>query len=222
VRYLLAILTCGRPAYLERTLDSYVAFLDPPPSGVYAYDDGGQTPLETFERWEGVPVRVESHPDMLGRCAAHANLWRAAAASAYDWVFAIEDDIVLLRPLAVDALASLLSQEPLLAQVALVRCPWGSEIAHGGYIPMAPWKYERRRTADYEWTASTADWTNSPALFRTRLAREVEWPAEAGCEHALGPQILARHPELVSGYWGWGEPWVAHIGIDRVPGAHGY
>lgn len=235
------MLSCGRPEYVRRTLAAYAAFLTPAPSAVYVFDDGGQTPLDTFDAWPGVPVKVESSQERVGRCAAHANLWRAAAASDFDWVWTVEDDILLLRPLDLRDLADLLDEEPTLAQVALVRCPWGMEVAHGGYIPMRAdqgfaW-YERRETlrvasvvhhpADepwpsWEWIASTTDWTSSPALLSTSLTRKVKWPDEAGCEATLGPAIQALCPDAVSGYWGWGEPWVAHIGMERVEGAHGY
>lgn len=227
MRYLFAMLSCGREEYVRRTLAAYAELLDPAPSAVYVYDDGGQTPLDAFNAWD-VPVTVESLPYRVGRCAGHANLWRFAAASEFDYVWTVEDDILLLRPLNLRAVAELLELKPQVQQVALVRCPWGSEIYHGGYIPMragSDWYIRAGQVSDtgwwLEWIESTRDWTSSPALLRTSLPREVAWPEEAGCEGTLGPRILERHPEAVSAYWGLGEPWTAHIGLERVEGAHG-
>lgn len=244
MNYLFAMLACGRTDYTRRTLAAYGEFLTPAPSEVFVYDDGGQLDLEAVwpDAWADVPRALASHPTRLGRCAAHAKLWEYAAASEHEHVWVVEDDILLLRPLALHNLAALLDAEPNLVQVALVRCPWGGEIPFGGYIPMRAalghdW-YERRSTFQYqsgdpvldhygqpctfEWIASTVDWTSSPALLRTSLAREVEWPASAGCEGTLGPRIQAVYPDAVSGYWGWAEPWCSHIGMERVAGGHGY
>ncbi len=237
--YLFCLLACGRADYTRRTLAAYADLLTPAPAEAYCFDDGGQLDLEAVwpAAWAGVPRTLESYPTLLGRCAAHANLWKHAAASDLDWVFTVEDDILLLRPLDLRNVAALLEAEPTLAQVALVRAPWSGEIPYGGYIPMRAalghdW-YERRltkvpdvgkryHTRDVEWIASTMDWTSSPALLRTSLTREVAWPAQAGCEGELGAAIQAVYPDAVSGYWDWGPPWVAHIGIERTEGAHGY
>lgn len=232
-RYALCLLSCGREEYVRRTLASYVEHLTPPPSAVYVYDDGGQTPLDAFDAWPGVEVKVESHPTRLGRCAAHANLWRYAAASDYDYVWTVEDDVLLLRPLDLRDLAALLESEPDLIQVTLFRCPWGAEVEYGGYFNQFRWKYERRSSwlsslsyAEGDglacWIASTDDWASSPALVRAQVCREVDWPAEPGCELTLGPAVQAVQPEALSGYWGWGEPLAAHIGMERVQGGHGY
>ena len=232
LRYLLAILTCGRPAYLQRTLASYAAFLDPQPTAVYAWDDGLQTPREAFSAFHPYP-HVEGEPQRIGRCAGHARLWHATHAyPGIDWVFTVEDDIVLLRPLNLRHLAETIEAEPTLAQLALVRCPWGAEIEHGGYIAQFPDRYDRRTTnvwagshggwREAHWIASTVDWTSSPALLPMSLPRTVAWPSESGCELELGPRILAQRPDAVSGYFGWGEPWCAHVGMARVEGSHGY
>ena len=73
-----------------------------------------------------------------------------------------------------------------------------------------------------EWIATRRNWSNT-GLWRTDLCRQHAWPAEPGCETTIGPQLLAsRGPDTVFGLWGWGEPWQAHIGLERAPGSHGY
>lgn len=238
MNYLLALLACGREDYTRRTLAAYAELLSPAPSAFYCYDDGGQLDLDAVwpEAWAEVPRTLESRPTRVGRCAGHANLWKHAAASEFDYVWTVEDDILLLRPLDLTLVAALLESEPTLKQVALIRAPWGSEIPFGSFVEQRKalghdW-YERRKTTrpgfetqasqDIEWIESTWDWTSSPALLSTTLPREVVWPAEAGCESALGPAIMARYPDAVSGYLGAGELWCSHIGLERAAGAFGY
>lgn len=236
MRYLLAVLTCGRPHYLRRTLAEYARFLTPAPAAVYAYDDGDLTPLAAFHTpgWEGIPVLVESGP-RVGRCAAYTNLWRATRMERFadiDWLFTVEDDILLLRPLNLRWLADVLNAEPHLAQLALVRAPWHlAELETGGFIPLFEDRYRRRETevptregdgraGVARWTASLWDWTSSPALLRADLPRRIDWP-DTDCDFGIGRRITAEDDEAMSGYWGWGEPWVAHIGLERVEGAMG-
>jgi hypothetical protein len=249
VNYILTILSSGRPLYLERTLVALEQFLTPKPSAIFLFMDGvspgdaigarSVAALGAF-RDVGVPVDVAGHTGMLGQCAAQAKCWEAAAESDCEWAFHIEDDLVLLRPLDLLDLAEVLVAEPNVPQMALVRCPWGAEIEHGGYIPMVPGLYERRTTTiagtartvfsetvvvverEEQWIVTKRNWANAPALMRTSFARDFDWPAEPGCETAVGPLLFERNPDTEFGLWGWGEPWVAHIGVERAPGSHGY
>lgn len=230
MNYVLTILSSGRPVYLERTLNSYMQFLNPEPSAVYLFNDGPclkPLPLDLLPQ----APDFEWSDSMLGQCSAQAYCWQAAAESEHEWAFHVEDDVVLLRPLDLRNLAAVMERESTLAQMALVRCPWGAEIEYGGYIPMVPGHYTRRQTACntprhrgelMEWIATTRNWANAPALYRTELARSYTWPARPGCETTVGPELIARDPDTVFGLWGAGEPWVAHIGVERAPGSHGY
>lgn len=234
MKYLLTLLSSGRPTYLERTLASYAQFLTPKPSAIYVYDDGATLPPimdVPLRAWKGTPSQREGLPQRLGQCAAQAHCWQAAAESDCEWVFHAEDDVVLLRPTDLRDLMTVLEDETEservhLAQMALVRCPWGSEIEFGGYIPMMPGLYERHEAgyADWqaEWIETTRNWAHAPALFRTDLCRELRFPARRGCETKVGTMIRDKHPDAVFGLWGWGEPWVAHIGVERARGSHGY
>lgn len=180
----------------------------------------------------------------LGMCAAHKNCHDFAATQfgedwEIDWAFHLEDDFVILRPVDLRDLAAVLDAEPTCKQMALVRCPWGKEIEFGGYIPHMPGHYERRKIdlaretlrvgyahdndrRRLEWIATQRNWATNPALMRTELLRRYPWPAEPGCETTIGPRILEDEPDAVFGLWGWGEPWAAHIALERQPGAFGY
>jgi hypothetical protein len=199
VKYLLTILSTGRAVYRER-MEASLGFLQPPPSSVFLHEDTGRE----------------------GMCAAHAHCWDAAAVSDCDWVFHIEEDQVLLRPTDLTQIMEVLNTNDHLAQIALVRCPWGFEIEHGGYIPQSPGWYERRSNSWGEWIETTRNWATAPALFRTDLASEFPWDPSPGCETEIGQRIIEKRPDARFGLWGWGEPWCAHIGIERAEGSHGY
>lgn len=236
MNYILTLLSSGRPTYLERTWAAYERLLSPPPQIVYTFDDGAQTPFNQLqpdwlsEAWPDTYWQGSGSTTRLGQCKAQAHCWEAAARSGCEWVFHVEDDVVLLRPLDLRDLVTVLEDPYVegkhLAQMALVRCPWGAEIEYGGYIPKDPGWYERH-TAPYsdwqaEWITTTRNWAHSPALFSTDLCREFAFPAEPGCETTIGPMIRETLPDAVFGLWGAGEPWVAHIGVERAPGSHGY
>jgi len=201
VNYVLTVLANGRDEYLERALDSFDRFVEPKPAFTYIYDD---------------------RHSKLGMCAAHAKCWETAAGREEEWVFHLEEDFAILRPVDLTHFVALMKMQPSVKQVALVRCPWGFEIEWGGYIPQMPGLYERRGSWQRPWIATTRNWATNPALFRTELAREFPWDPQPGCETEIGPRIIQRYPDAVFGLWGWGEPWAAHIGVERAPGSHGY
>jgi hypothetical protein len=235
VEYLLTILSSGRTEYIERTLDAANEFLHPAPSALYVYDDGASTQVGPIGDY---PFTYDGDPRRIGMCAAHAKCWQAAAASKYRWVFHLEDDYVLLRPVDLQRLAAVIDAERNLVQMALVRTPWGAEVEHGGYIAQTPGWYQRRESGEYcdnggrdevmhpvdyaEWIEQRRNWTCAPSLMRTDLARAFPWPAEPGCETTIGPQIIDALPDAQFGLWGWGEAWCAHIGVDRAEGSFGY
>jgi hypothetical protein len=159
-----------------------------------------------------------------------------AAQSDLDWFFHLEDDFVILRPVNLNWLREVLEIEEHLKQMALVRTPWGAEVEYGGYIARDPGWYERRATEvrimagtspggearDVKWIATQRNFATNPALARTNFPREHPYPSVALSEGVYGFEIREREPEALFGLWGWGEPWCAHIGVDRARGSHGY
>lgn len=229
MRYLLTVLTNGRRECLARALVAFAAHVRPLPEAVFVMDDGGRTGYEVvvqglalLQGQGAFPIDYEDSPEPIGMCRAHAHCWHAAAASDLEWAFHLEDDFVVLRPLRLEELAHTLADRPHLVQMALVRTPAGAEVEHGGYIPQAPGWYVRCEASSREWIETARNWATCPALFRPELAREFPWPLEPGCEGEFGPRVVAARPEARFGLWGWGEPWAAHIGVERAAGAYGY
>jgi hypothetical protein len=217
------VLTNNRPVYLERSLRAFVEHVQPHPVETVVMDDGGATQglselLAAVLPW---PWRTErSHPS-LGQCRAQGMLWRAARDSGPEWSFHLEDDQVIVRPVDLTDLRSVMEAHPHIAQMTLVRTPWGVEVEHGGYITQDPGWYSRHHVAHLQWIETTRNWANAPTLVRTSLMREFDFP-DAQCETTIGPNIRAVYPDATFGLWGWGESWCSHIGIERGSSAHGY
>jgi hypothetical protein len=241
MRYLLTVLTNGRPEYLGRSLAAFAEHVTPKPTEVYVYDDSapdhtlGPTPetVQAFIDADLAPlpsgVRLGSAEKRIGMCAAHARCWEAAAKSDLDWVFHIEDDQRILCPIDLLDLADLLTSFDHLVQMTLMRTPWGAEVEYGGYVPQSPDWYHWKEQPVYggycqtqRWFETTRNWATSPTLFSTALAREFPWSPEPGCETEIGPRILAARPDARFGIYGGGECHAAHIGVERAPGATGY
>lgn len=221
MRYILALMTNGRRECLERTLAGLKEHLSPTPDECFFHNDAGVTEYRDLLDATGWEWEVEDSRSAIGHCRSYDHLWQAAARSSCEHAFLVEDDQVLLRPVDLRDLAYVLRTTGTV-QMTLLRTPWGAEVPHGGYIPQEPGWYERCTDGVAEWIETTRNWACAPTLIRTDLAREFAWPLDPGCETTVGPQILQERPGATFGLWGWGEPWVAHVGVERAPGAHGY
>lgn len=222
MRYLLTVLTNGRPDYLRTTLVAFQDLVTPQPSDVYIFDDGLRTPPEAFAGWED--ARIEGSPYVSGMCRAHASCWDAAARSDLGWAFHLEDDMRILCPIDLTDLEAVLGAEPHLKQMALMRTPWGAEVEHGGYVQQTPgWYIAKQNLHGARWFETARNWSCAPSLFRTETARAFPWSPEPGCETEIGPRMIDGTPGGAHfGIWGGGEIQVAHIGVERALGARGY
>ena len=223
MKYLLTVLTNNRPVYLERSIRWFTEHVRPHPVEAVIMDDGGGTPdlhglLAEITPWAW---RIERSSPALGQCGAMSVLWQAARDSSLDWTFHLEDDQVIVRPVDLNKLRLVLETHEHIKQMTLMRAPWGAEIEHGGYIPSAPGWYHRHHAGASEWIETTRNWAFAPALMHTKLASEFDFP-EIQAETAIGPVIREKYPDATFGLWGWGEPWCAHIGVEKGARAFGY
>jgi hypothetical protein len=134
-----------------------------------------------------------------------------------DYVFWLEDDFVFERMLPLVDLAYCLDMEPHVAQMMLLRQPVSDEeVAAGGFLNIAPERFERRGSGAVAWIQHSAFWSTNPSLFARDLPARYPWPTEAAsCEGEFTRRLLEERPETTFGIWGTGEPWIRHAG-DRV------
>lgn len=225
MRYFLSLLTNGREECLERTLAAFEEFVTPRPSEIFIHIDGPFSPPRPLYGEMEWKVAQASTP--VGFTYGTKDCYDEAAHSGFEWCFHMEDDMVIVRPVDLNHLREVLEVEKHVCQMALVRSPWGAEIPYGGYIAQHAEQYTRRQVAtrgwgSAKWIEHVRNWTTNPALQRTSFLREHPFPVVQHSEGMYGFQIREQSPGTTFGLWGWGEPWCAHIGVDRQHGSHGY
>lgn len=219
--YRLAVLTHGRMGTLDAALESFFAHVTPRPSQVCVYADGVLPSMrrswQERERRNGVELRAG--PVQQGFCAATGQLWRWATEGDVPYVFWLEHDFMIERPVDLRELAAVLDADRSIAQMALVRGPVSPvEEEAGGLIESRPGEFDLRAimVADgvrVPWLRHRSFFTTNPSLMRTDFMRENPWPVDgqAQCEGHYGIDLVQRGYEF--GYWGAGEQWVDHIGV---------
>lgn len=227
MRYALALLTHGDAAPLARTLSSFREMVSPDPDALVVCYDGatlygnGSPKLPPLV---GAVATIVTTGKPSGFCAATRKLWSVAAAvEDVDYVFWLEHDFEFLRPVDLRALATPLTIDPYLAQMALMRNAVNEkERAAGGLFESRRDDYVPARLedgwedivpgGDLRWLLHRSYFTTNPSLMRRSFMASRPWPEyEQQCEGLFGVDLVA------SGYafaaWGEGEPWVSHHGV---------
>lgn len=228
------VITDGRTEYLARTVDAAMRMLRGPIVEWWMYDDTGdnvhrriqQRQYPEFRHVDGGPRRGFGGAIQM----SWANLTHNSTA---DYVFHLEQDFQLTRPVDLGALAAVLAARPYLVQMALRRQPW-SEAEHraGGVVEMHPGEYTEVTewipdggpdTSPATWLEHRVFFTTNPCLYRRTLCYRG-WPHGAKSEgrFTLGlfedgtPGVAG--PDLRMGYWGARESgvWAEHIGHQRI------
>jgi hypothetical protein len=129
-------------------------------------------------------------------------------------VFHLEDDFIFERDVDLEAMRSVLDEQPYLAQMALLRQPWfPGEVRAGGIVERDPEEYTQISDGEHEWLEHRLWFTLNPCLYRRELC---ELPRKTGHKHEWHfSRQLCRDETVRFGLWGSGEPWVRHIGEKR-------
>lgn len=224
--YKLIVLTHGdEPPCLEQALDAFGAMVTPLPAETVIVRDGpGYSYIAPWmTRRAGRWACVQAAPEQLGFCAVTREAWRIAAQGDLDYVFWLEHDFVLARPVDLRQLAAVLDAHPLLAQMALMRDAVNAqEVDAGGLYESRPGQYEPQLYIDAA-APDQADWwrapwlehraylTTNPSLMRRAWMAEHPWPDHpAECEGRFGIDLVLQGHTF--GVWGTGEPWCRHVG----------
>jgi hypothetical protein len=157
------------------------------------------------------------HKEKRGFCGAVQSGWAVAAESRF--TFWLEDDFLFMRPVPLTHMMNVLTENPHLAQLALLRQPWSPEEQKaGGIMQMWPDEYTEVTDGHSTWVEHTLFYTTNPSLFRGELARNNPWPDGPACEGKFSEQLRASDPEIRFAFWGQKfEPHrVLHIGEERV------
>lgn len=212
-----AVFTDGRVECITATMRSFAEQVTGTFGRRIVFDDSGD---RTYTQW-----LADQWPDWAvidgprhGFCGNIARAWALLGAGPERWVFHLEDDFTFNRPVDVDRMAAVLAALPDLVQMALVRNPVNdAELAAGGVIEAARARgvtFQHRSYLGCWWLEHRGFFTTNPSVYSTGLCRQG-WPVERECEGKFGLRVL-EDPAARFAYWGEGDPWVEHIGHERV------
>lgn len=216
----LIVMTDGRRDYLEQTIESFQN-LEGPITRRIIHDDSGDA---VYRDW-----MFNAYPDYepwwsekrLGFAGAYRSVWKDLQYGAEPYVFSIEDDMVIDRPVDLVAMLAVLEARPHLTQMALRRQAWNdTERTAGGVVETNPTAYQDCSDGDLEWLEHRLFWTTNASLFPRSLT-ERGWPEGAESEGRFGLDLFSD-PTLRAGFWGgrYSTPWITHIGETRA--GYGY
>lgn len=216
--FMIAVLvrTDGRDSLLAQTIESLDANLVGPITRKIIHTDAGPGHVkelaDRFLEWE-----IIGGP-RLGFGGAINRAWRYIAQEPTElFLFDTEDDFIFKRPVPLIDMASVLSQHPHIAQLALRRQPWnGEEKAAGGIVEMWPDSYTDVFWEGCAWLEHRLFWTTNPSLFHISRCASG-WPAVDKSE-AVYSKLVFADPQTRGAYWGSRDSgeWVTHIGDERV------
>ena len=238
-------MTDGRKDMIVPTLESFRQNVRGDISCMLVNDDSGD---KAYQDWlannlrdligSDVPILVNTVHARSGFGGAIRNAWRWVAdlqqsvwgGVDFDWVFHLEDDFTFPSVIDLNEIRSVMETHPYLAQMALRRQPWGSDLQfEGGFIEAKPELYTEhswmRSLSSHWWIETRRNWTTNPSLFRWELCK-LGWPDDPFSEGKYGFVLKEERglpwgipPDQVQfGIWGRLEdkPRCTHIGTYRV------
>lgn len=224
MRYRLIVLTHGDPyRTLPRAVGSFAKFVSPEPTEAILVCDGDTGfAAGDFLRASPWDWQIDETTNQQGFCAATRRAWQVGANPRGDisLVFYLEHDFEFLRPVDLRDAATVLAENPQIAQVALMRDAVNpAEKAAGGLFESRPSEYVKQveRPDDFE-TGRTIPWlqhdryfTTNPSLMTRSFMEANPWPPyDEQCEGRFGIDLREKGFRFAA--LGEGEPWVRHIG----------
>ncbi len=194
----------------------------------WVFDDSGDPAFRDWLTADYPQYRQIHRPSRVGFGGAIRASWKHLRAhSSADWVLHLEEDFVFNRPVDLAAMATVLANQPYLAQMALRRQPWNAqEHAVGGIVEQHPEAYaDCSDETGREWLEHRLFLTTNPCLYRRALC-DVGWldgPISEGrmgflLKEDIGLPWGVPPADVRFGYWGArsDSPWVEHIGHLRT------
>lgn len=217
----LVIFTDGRADCIVPSIAAAEAQLDGPITRRVIHDDSADPDYRAWLRSRFPQYVIVGQDHRAGFGGAIRYTWSllasAAALTPERFVFHLEDDFVIHRPVDLVAMTEVLDHHPYLVQLALRRQPWNTaEREAGGVVESHPAQYLERCWGEAEWLEHHLFFTTNPSLYRMTLTQRG-WPDGLLSEGVFTAQLRAD-PTLRFGYWGARESgeWSEHIGVERV------
>lgn len=217
----LLVLTDGRRECIERSIPAALEQLAGPITLRVIHDDSADPDYRAWleERFGPLGFEIIGSAERLGFGGAIRNAWRELRRrDGIRFVFHLEDDFILRRPVDLMTMSMVLNRDPKLRQLALRRQPWNDEErAAGGVIEQHPDDFREFTDGYAVWLEHRRFFTTNPSLYSTALLQR-EWPNGANSEGRFGVVLFAGDPAARCAFWGSRDSgeWVEHIGHQRV------
>ncbi len=170
----------------------------------------------TFPDWTIITTRTRQ-----GFGGAISRVWRILAEDALGaptrYVWHLEDDFTMKRPLDLSELTAVLEHAPHLVQLALRRQPWNdAERAAGGVVEQHPGDYTEHTDGVHAWLEHRRFFTTNPSLYRLALCKRG-WPTVPHSEGMFSVELF-KNPLRRCAFWGGRDSgeWVEHTGAERA------
>jgi hypothetical protein len=211
----LLVMTDGRRDCIARTIPTALEHLSGPITARVIHDDSADPAYRAWLAKQFPNFEVIGRSQRLGFGGAIQNAWRHLRSLQPQFVFHLEDDFLLRRPVDLEAMTRALHCEPHLVQMALLRQAVNdAEKAAGGVVEQNPDAYTTVTREFGTWREHRRFFTTNPSLYRGSLCRRP-WPDGDHSEGRFGWDLFAEDPDAKCAFWGEGE-WVEHIGDVRA------
>lgn len=219
----LLVMTDGRQDCIARTIPAALDHLDGELVRKVIHDDSGDPHYQHWLRttFEPLGFEIARTPGRAGFGGAIRNAWHylntTAEVDQARYLFHLEDDFVLYRPVDLAAMIRVLATSEHLVQLALRRQPWNdAERAAGGIVEQYPDDYLDVRARGFEWLEHRRFFTTNPSLYRRSLCWS-DWPTGSDSEGVFTHRLL-EDPLVRFGFWGARDSgeWCDHIGAERA------
>jgi hypothetical protein len=213
--------TDGRPDVLSKTLESFKRNLVTDDGESFYFDhtilsdDSGQAGVQ--RSLYGRFAVIDKHKDRIGYTKSMIRTWDLIPKDI-DFVFHLEDDWVLERPVMIKDMIWILDQNKNMAQVVLKRDPVNSnEFAVGDMLLQHPEDFTDKSYESINWCEHNRYFSCNPCLYPGWVV-EVGWP---DCEYSEGNfmfRLREKYPNVLCSYLGKQRdvPLITNIGFHRA------
>jgi Glycosyl transferase family 2 len=212
---LTVVVTDGRGEYLRRTLTAAEEMI--PDFELALVDDTGEVGYASWVTETWPKATVVHHRERQGLGGAVKSAWELASSHPDPFFLHLEDDMVLLQPVDIEAMVRTMRANPRLAQLVLMRQPWGEEEkAAGAVLKAYPGRYEQRDGWVEQVNGPLYSFT--PHLARREAVLDALEHSANFLEAGVTAALLERGWKF--GIWGnWDDPpRVEHIGVEHSAG----
>ncbi len=210
----LVVITDGRQSCIEQTINRFNQTIEYPFFEKIIVDDSADLRYHTFLSNRFPEFTIISHETRRGLAGAVISAW-ASISKDSDYIFHLEDDFLIDRPLDINYMATILIQNPHLAQIALVRAPVNPpEEEVGGFVFQHLEDYSQKEN----FFEHDRLFTLNPSLYPMSTVA-VGWPVGGG-ESEFTSKIHSFNKEYKFAFLGeiYSSPYVTHIGGQRSEG----